>query len=103
VKEVVIIFAVTNGYLDDVPTAKVKDFERDLFRFMETQYRELADTISKDKKFDKEIEAKAKAMIEEFKKTNSYADAPKAEAPKADAAKAPAAKAPAPKAEAKTA
>jgi F-type H+-transporting ATPase subunit alpha len=103
VKEVVIIFAVTNGYLDDVPTAKVKDFERDLFRFMETQYRELADTISKEKKFDKEIEAKAKAMIEEFKKTNSYADAPKADAPKADTPKVPAAKTPAPKAEAKTA
>jgi F-type H+-transporting ATPase subunit alpha len=87
VKEVVIIFAVTNGYLDDIPTPRVKDFERDLFRFMETQYRELADTISKDKKFDKDIEAKARAMIEEFKKTNSYAEAAKAEAPKADATK----------------
>jgi F-type H+-transporting ATPase subunit alpha len=73
VKEVVIIFAVTNGYLDDIPTPKVKDFERDLFRFMETQYRELADAISKDKQFGKEIEAKARAMIEEFKKTNTYA------------------------------
>jgi F-type H+-transporting ATPase subunit alpha len=90
VKEVVIIFAVTNGYLDDIPTGKVKDFERDLFRFMETQYRELADSISKDKQFGKETEAKARAMIEEFKKTTSYveaaktADAPKAEAPKAE-------------------
>src|SRR5712671_3241512 len=28
VKEVVIIFAATNGYLDDIPTPKVKDFER---------------------------------------------------------------------------
>jgi F-type H+-transporting ATPase subunit alpha len=110
VKEVVIIFAATNGYLDDIPTAKVKDFERDLFRFMETQYRELADTISKDKKFDKDIEAKTRTMIDEFKKTNSYVDAPKADAakaeapktdkPKADAPKAPAAKAAAPKAEA---
>jgi F-type H+-transporting ATPase subunit alpha len=110
VKEVVIIFAATNGYLDDIPTAKVRDFERDLFRFMETQYRELADTISKDKKFDKDIEAKTRTMIEEFKKTNSYVDAPKADAakaeapktdkPKADAPKAPAAKPAAPKAEA---
>src|SRR5438552_13329485 len=73
VKEVVIIFAVTNGYLDDVPTAKVRDFERDLFRFMETQYRELADGISKDKQFSKDTEAKARTMIEEFKKTNTYA------------------------------
>ena len=87
VKEVVIIFAATNGYLDDIPTPKVKDFERDLFRFMETQYRELSDTISKDKKFDKDIEAKTRAMIEEFKKTNSYVDAPKTAAPKADAPK----------------
>jgi F-type H+-transporting ATPase subunit alpha len=94
VKEVVIIFAATNGYLDDIPTARVRDFERDLFRFMETQYRELADTIAKDKKFDKDIEAKVRTMIEEFKKTNSYADAPK-EPAKADAPKAPAAKAPA--------
>jgi F-type H+-transporting ATPase subunit alpha len=73
VKEVVIIFAVTNGYLDDIPTGKVKDFERDLFRFMETQYRELADGISKDKQFGKDTEAKARKMIEEFKKTNTYA------------------------------
>src|SRR5437870_4328094 len=73
VKEVVIIFAVTNGYLDDVPPAKVRDFERDLFRFMETQYRELADGISKDKQFTKDTEAKARTMIEEFKKTTTYA------------------------------
>src|SRR5258708_3744051 len=73
VKEVVIIYAVTNGFLDDVPTAKVKDFEHDLFRFMETQYRDLMDKISKEQKFDKEIEAQARAMIEEFKKTNTYA------------------------------
>ncbi len=104
VKEVVIIFAVTNGYLDDIPTAKVKDFERDLFRFMETQYRELADKISTDKKFDKEIEAQAKTMIEEFKKTNSYVDAkaetPKAETPKTDAPKTDAPKTDAPKTDA---
>src|SRR5438132_3221396 len=73
VQEVVIIYAVTSGYLDDVPTAKVRDFERDLFRFLETQYRELADTISKEMKFDQKVEAEAKTMIEEFKKTNTYA------------------------------
>src|SRR3954468_23281155 len=35
VKEVVIIFAVSNGYLDDIPAGRVRDFERDLFRFMD--------------------------------------------------------------------
>src|SRR6266705_1963238 len=41
VQEVVIIFAASNGYVDDVPTIRVKDFERDLYRFMETQYKPL--------------------------------------------------------------
>jgi len=98
-KEVVIIFAATNGYVDDIPALKVKDFERDLLRFLETQYKELADAIGSSKKFDAELEKQTRAMLEEFKKTNSYADktpekaAPakttqaKADAPKADTPK----------------
>src|SRR4030088_1248512 len=63
VQEVVIIFAASNGYVDDVPLARVKDFERDLYPFMETQYKTLADRIAKDKKFDEEIEKQVRAMI----------------------------------------
>jgi len=106
-KQVTIIYAVTNGYVDDIPVAKVKEFERDLYRFMDTQYKPLSDTIAKDKKFDKEIEAQVRAMLDEFKKTVSYEDekadkpAPKPAAKatdKAPADKAPADKAPADKA-----
>ena len=70
-----------------MPLARVKDFERDLYRFMETQYKPLADKIAKDKKFDDEIEKQVRAMIEEFKKTISYDEA-KPEAKKPVAAKA---------------
>src|SRR5437667_10452958 len=49
VQEVVIIFAASNGYIDDIPTGRVKEFERDLYRFMETQYKPLADKIAKEK------------------------------------------------------
>ncbi|MBI2773884.1 MAG: F0F1 ATP synthase subunit alpha [Chloroflexi bacterium] len=79
-REVVIIFAATSGYLDDVPTGRVKEFERALYRFMETQYKPLADAIARDKKFDEAIQKQAKAMVEEFKKTVSYADASPSEA-----------------------
>jgi len=72
---VLIIFAASNGYVDDVPAIRAKDFERDLYRFMETQYKPLADKIAKEKKFDAEIEKQARAMIEEFKKTVSYDEA----------------------------
>jgi len=106
-KEVVIIFAATNGYVDDIPALRVKDFERDLLRFLETQNKELADAIGSSKKFDAELEKQTRAMLDEFKKTNSYADkalekaAPaKADAPKSDAPKADAPKSDAPKADA---
>src|SRR5688572_9060799 len=93
-KQVTIIYAVTNGYVDDIPVAKVKEFERDLFRFMDTQYKPLSDTIAKDKKFDKEIETQVRAMLDEFKKTVSYDDE-KPAAPKASGqGKAPEDKAP---------
>ncbi len=85
VEEVVIIFAASNGYVDDVPAARVKDFERDLYRFMETQHKPLADKIAKEKKFDAEIEKQARAMIEEFKKTVSYDEAKAAAGDKAAA------------------
>ncbi|HET7699570.1 MAG TPA: F0F1 ATP synthase subunit alpha [Candidatus Limnocylindria bacterium] len=71
-KMVVIIFAAGNGYLDEVPTAKVRDFERDLFRYMDTQGKAVADRIAKDKKFDAEIEKQVRAMLDEFKKTVTY-------------------------------
>ncbi len=71
-KEVVIIFAAGNGYLDDVPTPKVRDFERDLFRFMDAQAKPLSDRIAKDKKFDAEIEKQVRAMLDDFKKTVTY-------------------------------
>ena len=66
-----------------MPANRVKDFERDLYRFMETQYKPLTDKIAKEKKFDAEIEKQARAMIEEFKKTVSY-DAAKPAATSAD-------------------
>jgi len=71
-KQVVIIFAATNGYVDDVPTARVRDFERDLFRAMDGQYKKVAEAVAGAKKFDAELQAQIKAMLDEFKKTNTY-------------------------------
>jgi F-type H+-transporting ATPase subunit alpha len=76
VREVVIIFAVSNGYLDDIPANRVRDFERDLFRFMDSQYKKTADAIAESKKFDAETEKQVRAMLDEFKKSSSYADKP---------------------------
>jgi F-type H+-transporting ATPase subunit alpha len=76
VREVVIIFAVSNGYLDDIPAGRVRDFERDLFRFMDAQYKKTADAIASSKKLDAEVEKQVRTMLDEFKKTSSYAEKP---------------------------
>jgi len=71
-KQVVIIFAATNGYIDDVPTGRVRDFERDLFRAMDGQYKKVAEAVAGAKKFDPDLQKQIKDMLDEFKKTNSY-------------------------------
>jgi F-type H+-transporting ATPase subunit alpha len=88
VREVVIIFAVSNGYLDDIPANRVRDFERDLFRFMDAQYKKTADAIASTKKLDPEVEKQVREMLDEFKKGSSYGDKPAPAAAKPEPAKA---------------
>ena len=80
-REVAMIYAGTRGLLDDVPLQKIGQFERDLYRFMDSQHRDLADRIRREKKWDKEIDAALRRMIEEFKKTHPYAEEKPAAAP----------------------
>jgi F-type H+-transporting ATPase subunit alpha len=70
-KEVVILFATTNGFLDDVPAAKVTSFENQLYRWMEANRPEIGKKIQTDKEIKKETESELKAALTEFKKTVS--------------------------------
>jgi F-type H+-transporting ATPase subunit alpha len=66
-KEVTIIYALTNGYLDDVPIEKVRAWENEFHRFMETAHPEILDTIMNEKALsDATIEA-LRGAIDEFK------------------------------------
>jgi F-type H+-transporting ATPase subunit alpha len=71
-KQVMIIYAVTNGYLDDVPLDKCKDFEEAFYRFMDSAHPEVGKAIASEKKLsDATVEA-LKAALAEFKQTASY-------------------------------
>jgi F-type H+-transporting ATPase subunit alpha len=83
-KEIVIIFAGTAGYLDDVPKDKVGDFERDLYRYMDSVGKKVTERILKEKKWTPEIEKDVRAMIEEFKKSHPYSEQPAAAPPRAE-------------------
>jgi F-type H+-transporting ATPase subunit alpha len=67
-KQVMILYAAINGYLDDVPLDKISVFESNFHRFMEANHPKIGDQIAKDKEIKPEIEEKLKAAVAEFKK-----------------------------------
>lgn len=66
-KQVMILYAVTNGYLDDVAVDKVITWEGGFHRFMETNHPELEHKINDDREIKPETEEALKAAIKEFK------------------------------------
>jgi F-type H+-transporting ATPase subunit alpha len=48
-KQVAILYAATTGRLDDVPTPRVKDFENQFYRFLETERPKILTTLAKTK------------------------------------------------------
>jgi len=73
-KQVAVIFAATNGFVDDVPVKRVRDFERDLYRFMDTQAQGVGAAVKKEGKLTPEVEQALRGMLDEFKKAHSYAE-----------------------------
>jgi F-type H+-transporting ATPase subunit alpha len=71
-KEVTILYAVINGYLDDVPVEKVKGFEEGFHRFMETSHPEIGQRIAEEKELSDETEELLKQAIAEFKEKVPY-------------------------------
>lgn len=71
-KEIMILYAVTNGFLDDVPVASVADFEQNFHRFMETNHPEIAKSITADETIKPETEADLQKAITEFKQSVAY-------------------------------
>jgi F-type H+/Na+-transporting ATPase subunit alpha len=66
-KQVAIIFAGTQGYLDDLPVEQCRKFEDELYRFIENAHPSLWNEIRTKKALDDELRGKLKAAVEEFK------------------------------------
>lgn len=66
-KQIVIIYAGTKGYLEDVAVNDVVKFEEELHAFIEQKYANILDDIKSKKKLDDETETALKAALEEFK------------------------------------
>ncbi|HLY67764.1 MAG TPA: F0F1 ATP synthase subunit alpha [Chloroflexota bacterium] len=71
-REVAIIFAGINGYLDDVEVEKVQAFEQAFYRFLESSQPEIGKRIATEKAISPETEQLLRSAIEEFKRTATY-------------------------------
>jgi F-type H+/Na+-transporting ATPase subunit alpha len=66
-RQVEIIFAATNGYLDDLPTLSLARFETELYSFLDKEHPEIGHAISTAKQLDEATEAKLHAALKRFK------------------------------------
>jgi F-type H+-transporting ATPase subunit alpha len=67
-KQILIIFAGTQGLLDDLPVAELRRFEEELYKFVEAKHADVLTDIATKKAMDDDLKARAKAAIEAFKK-----------------------------------
>jgi len=67
-KQVAIIYAATNGYLDPVPVESVRAYESELFRFLDTRRAQLLTALAEKKQIDDEIKRELNTALEEFGK-----------------------------------
>jgi F-type H+-transporting ATPase subunit alpha len=68
-KQVVIIFAGTNGFIDELPLNALKKYEQELFSFIESKHPDIFADILKKLELDNDLRAKINKALQEFKGT----------------------------------
>lgn len=67
--QIILIFAGTQGFLDDVPVDGIKAFEDSFMNFIKAKKQDLRNEVREKKALDDDLRAKITAAIQEFKKT----------------------------------
>jgi len=67
-EQVVVIYAGTNGYLDDIPVEEVRRFESEFLEFVRAEHPDVLKDLKEIGEITKELDDRIKKTIEEFKK-----------------------------------
>lgn len=73
--QVLAIFTGVNGFLDDVPVKKIREFEQGLLGFIKEKHPAVREDVVAKKKIDDELNARLREIITEFKKSKGYSQA----------------------------
>ncbi len=68
-KQVVSLWAVTNGFVDDIPVEKVKEWERDLHAYLDANYPEIGQEILRTRDLSEQLVEQLRTIIGEFNKS----------------------------------
>ena len=64
--QVCIIYAVVHGHLNEIPLGDIRQFEQELFRYMDDNYAEALDLIRTKGALDETVESAIKAALKEL-------------------------------------
>ena len=70
--QIVILFALTNGLLDDIEIGKIKDFETELQNYLDANNSDLLKSIEDQKAISEEINGELVEAVNNFKSTVPY-------------------------------
>jgi F-type H+-transporting ATPase subunit alpha len=68
-KQVIVIYAATRGYLDEIPTERIAKFEEELLSEMENLHKEVLDDIRDKKDLTDDIISKLNSILDKFVKS----------------------------------
>ena len=66
-KQVLLIFAGTNGFIDDLPVESLKKFEEELYRFVDNTHPGILNELREKKAIDDQLKASIQDVLKEFK------------------------------------
>ncbi len=89
--QVAIIWTATNGWLDDIDSSRLGEFETGFYRFLESTRKDLLPAIAKEKALSDDLTKDLEAAVKEYREQSGFGKADesaKAEAKPAESAKA---------------
>jgi F-type H+/Na+-transporting ATPase subunit alpha len=66
-RQIVILYAAINGYIDQLPEGQLKRYEAELYRFIENRHPELFKLVVEKKQLNDEVKAALNRVLDEFK------------------------------------
>jgi F-type H+-transporting ATPase subunit alpha len=74
-KQVAIIWAATNGHLDDIASARLGEFETGFYRFLESTHGDLLPAIAKEKQISDDTAAKLGEAVAAYREQSGFGKA----------------------------